>query len=38
MHSEVAKQLIQSAIPGFPTIWADLGAGTGIFTQALSSC
>ena len=35
MHSEVAKQLIRFAIPGFPTIWADLGAGTGTFTQAL---
>lgn len=30
-----AIQLIRTAVPGAPSTWADLGAGTGLFTLAL---
>ena len=38
MHLTTAVQLIEKGINGtFPQQWMDLGAGTGLFTQALSS-
>lgn len=37
MELEEALDLIQPAIPSAPGVWADLGAGSGIFTRALAS-
>src|SRR5688572_8044585 len=39
MKPEVAKQLIEEGVERTPTkqIWADLGAGNGVFTHALST-
>ena len=38
MHLEEAIQLIRSAVPEHESTWADIGAGTGLFTLALAEC
>lgn len=35
MHLSEATDLIRKAIPDAPGVWADLGAGTGLFSEAL---
>lgn len=37
MHLQEAIQLVQSGINNLNGTWADLGAGTGLFTQALGA-
>ena len=36
MKTAEAVALLQGAVPRGPAVWADLGAGTGTFTQALA--